>query len=400
VPLATIQEAIEDYRRGKFVIIVDDEDRENEGDLCIAAQFCDKQAITFMATYGRGLICVPMKGERLDELKIPLMVQENSSRFGTAFTVTVEAKRGVTTGISAADRATTIRTLIDPMTRPEDLARPGHVQPLRYAEGGVLRRAGQTEASIDLAILAGLYPAAVICEIMRDDGEMARLPDLEVFAATHGLKIISVAQLIRYRRQYEKLVRRIADEVQMPTRFGTFRAITYESIIDGGHHIALVKGDITTPEPVLVRVHSECLTGDVFGSLRCDCGEQWQTALKLIEEAGRGVAIYLRGQEGRGIGLHNKMQAYALQDRGLDTVEANSELGFAPDLRDYGIGAQILVDLGVREINLLTNNPRKIVGLTEGFNLRIVDRTPLLVPANPYNERYLKAKKEKLHHIM
>ncbi|MCL6646772.1 MAG: bifunctional 3,4-dihydroxy-2-butanone-4-phosphate synthase/GTP cyclohydrolase II [Chloroflexi bacterium] len=400
MPLATIQEAIEDYRRGKFVIIVDDEDRENEGDLCIAAQFCDKQAITFMATYGRGLICVPMKGERLDELKIPLMVQENSSRFGTAFTVTVEAKRGVTTGISAADRATTIRTLIDPMTRPEDLARPGHVQPLRYAEGGVLRRAGQTEASIDLAILAGLYPAAVICEIMRDDGEMARLPDLEVFAATHGLKIISVAQLIRYRRQYEKLVRRIADEVQMPTRFGTFRAITYESIIDGGHHIALVKGDITTPEPVLVRVHSECLTGDVFGSLRCDCGEQWQTALKLIEEAGRGVAIYLRGQEGRGIGLHNKMQAYALQDRGLDTVEANSELGFAPDLRDYGIGAQILVDLGVREINLLTNNPRKIVGLTEGFNLRIVDRTPLLVPANPYNERYLKAKKEKLHHIM
>ncbi|GIW09209.1 MAG: riboflavin biosynthesis protein RibBA [Dehalococcoidia bacterium] len=400
MPLATIQEAIEDYRRGKFVIIVDDEDRENEGDLCIAAQFCDKQAITFMATYGRGLICVPMKGERLDELKIPLMVQENSSRFGTAFTVTVEAKRGVTTGISAADRATTIRTLIDPMTRPEDLARPGHVQPLRYAEGGVLRRAGQTEASIDLAILAGLYPAAVICEIMRDDGEMARLPDLEMFAATHGLKIISVAQLIRYRRQYEKLVRRIADEVQMPTRFGTFRAITYESIIDGGHHIALVKGDITTPEPVLVRVHSECLTGDVFGSLRCDCGEQWQTALKLIEEAGRGVAIYLRGQEGRGIGLHNKMQAYALQDRGLDTVEANSELGFAPDLRDYGIGAQILVDLGVREINLLTNNPRKIVGLTEGFNLRIVDRTPLLVPANPYNERYLKAKKEKLNHIM
>jgi 3,4-dihydroxy 2-butanone 4-phosphate synthase/GTP cyclohydrolase II len=399
VPLATIQEAIEDYRRGKFVIIVDDEDRENEGDLCIAAQFCDKDAINFMATHGRGWICVPLTGERLDELKIPLMVAENSSRFGTAFTVTVEAKRGVTTGISAADRATTIRTLIDPLTRPEDLARPGHVQPLRYAEGGVLRRAGQTEASIDLAILAGLYPAAVICEIMRDDGEMARMPDLEVFAERHGLKIISVAQLIRYRRQYEKLVRRVADEVQMPTQYGTFRAITYEGILDGEHHVALVKGDITTPEPVLVRVHSECLTGDVFGSLRCDCGEQWHQSLRLIEAAGRGVAVYLRGQEGRGIGLHNKMQAYALQDRGLDTVEANLQLGFAPDLRDYGIGASILADLGVRDINLLTNNPRKVAGI-EGFNLRIVDRTPLLVPANPHNERYLKTKKEKLQHIM
>ncbi|MFN8534033.1 MAG: bifunctional 3,4-dihydroxy-2-butanone-4-phosphate synthase/GTP cyclohydrolase II [Dehalococcoidia bacterium] len=400
MPLATIQEAIEEYRSGKFVIIVDDEDRENEGDLCIAAQFCDKDAVNFMATYGRGWICVPMTGDRLDELKIPMMVEQNSSRFGTAFTITVEAKRGVTTGISAGDRATTIRALVDPMSRPEDFARPGHTQPLRYSEGGVLRRAGQTEASVDLAILSGLAPAAVICEIMRDDGEMARMPDLETFAEHHDLKIISVAELIRYRRQYEKLVRRVADDVQMPTRFGTFRAFTYESIIDGEHHVALVKGDIATPEPVLVRVHSECLTGDVFGSMRCDCGEQWQWALRMIEDAGRGVALYLRGQEGRGIGLHNKMQAYALQDQGLDTVEANVELGFAPDLRDYGIGAQILVDLGVRDINLLTNNPRKVVGITEGFNLRIVDRTPLLVPANPHNERYLKTKKEKLQHLM
>jgi 3,4-dihydroxy 2-butanone 4-phosphate synthase/GTP cyclohydrolase II len=398
--LATIEEAIEDYRQGKFVIIVDDEDRENEGDLCQAAEFCSRESINFMARYGRGLICMPIIGERLDELKIPMMVDMNSSPYGTAFTVSVEAKRGVSTGISAADRAATVRAMLNPETKEDDLARPGHMFPLRYAPGGVLRRAGQTEASVDLAKLAGCYPAAVICEIMTDDGDMARMPQLEVFAAEHDLKIISVADLIHHRRKFDVLVKRVADAVNMPTRFGEYQAITYESTIDKAQHVALVKGNLTTPEPVLVRVHSECLTGDVFGSQRCDCGEQWQLALKTIEDEGRGVALYMRGHEGRGIGLHNKMKAYSLQDKGLDTVEANEELGFPADLRDYGIGAQILLDLGVRDMKLMTNNPRKVVGLEDGFGLRVAERIPLLVPSNPHNVSYLKAKKEKLQHIM
>jgi len=397
--LATIPEAIEDFKAGKFVIIVDDEDRENEGDLTIAAEKVTPEAINFMARYGRGLICMPIIGQRLDELQIPMMVQNNTSGFGTAFTVSIEAKHRVTTGISAYDRAATVQAVLDPGTRPEDLARPGHMFPLRARDGGVLVRAGQTEASVDLAKLAGLYPAAVICEIMKDDGTMARMPDLERFSAEHGIKIISVAQLIAYRRRNEKLIRRIA-KTHMPTRYGEFEAIAYESTIEKDHHVhvALVTGDITTPEPVLVRVHSECLTGDVFGSLRCDCGEQLAIAMQCVAEEGRGVILYMR-QEGRGIGLHNKLRAYELQDRGLDTVEANLELGFPPDPRDYGIGAQILADLGLSEIRLLTNNPRKRVGL-EGYGLRVVERVPILVPSNPNNRRYLHTKREKLGHLI
>ena len=393
--LSTIAEAIEDVKTGKFVIIVDDEDRENEGDLALAAEKVTPDAINFMAMHGRGLICLPVIGKRLDELGIPMMVRENTSKFSTAFTVSVEAKRRVSTGISAADRAETVKAVIDPATKPEDLAQPGHMFPLRAREGGVLVRAGQTEAIVDLARLAGLYPAGVICEIMNEDGTMARLPQLEVIADKFGLKIIAVADLIAYRRRHEKLVRQVA-EAKLPTGYGEFTAIAYKSEIDPDEHIALVMGDISTDEPVLVRVHSECLTGDVFGSLRCDCGEQVALALHNIAEEGRGVFLYMR-QEGRGIGFHNKLRAYALQDNGLDTVEANISLGFEPDLRDYGIGAQILVDLGLHEIRFLTNNPKKIIGF-EGYGLKVVEQVPIIITPNPHNIRYLETKQKKLGH--
>jgi 3,4-dihydroxy 2-butanone 4-phosphate synthase/GTP cyclohydrolase II len=395
--LASIAEAIKDIKAGKFVIIVDDEDRENEGDLAIAAEKVTKEAINFMAKHGRGLICLPVTGKRLDELGIPMMVGENTSKFATAFSVSVDAKHGTTTGISAADRAQTVKTVIDPKSKPEDLVRPGHIFPLRARDGGVLVRAGQTEAIVDLAKLAGLYPAGVICEIMNEDGTMARLPQLEAIADKFSIKIITVADLIAYRRRHEKLVHRVA-ETTLPTRHGEFAAIAYKSDIDPDEHLALVMGDISTEEPVLVRVHSECLTGDVFGSLRCDCGEQVTLAMESIAKEGRGVFLYMR-QEGRGIGFHNKIRAYALQDEGLDTVEANLSLGFTPDPRDYGIGAQILADLGLHEIRLLTNNPRKRVGL-EGYGLKVVETLPLITTPNPYNRGYLETKKKKLGHLL
>ena len=395
--LATIKEAIEDIKSGRFIIIVDDEGRENEGDLAIAADKVDADAVNFMAKYGRGLICMPVKGSRLDELNIPLMVGENTSKHNTAFTVSIEAKKKVSTGISAHDRAATVRAVIDPATRPEDIARPGHTFPLRAREGGVLVRAGHTEAIVDLARLAGLYPAGVICEIMNEDGTMSRLPQLEVFAEKHKLKIVSIADLIAYRRRHEKLVTKVA-QANLPTRYGQFTAVAYKSTIDPDQHVALVKGEVSSEEPVLVRVHSECLTGDVFGSLRCDCGEQIEKALNIIAEEGKGVLLYMR-QEGRGIGLHNKIAAYALQDKGLDTVEANESLGFPADLRDYGIGAQIQADLGVKEIRLLTNNPKKVVGL-EGYGLHVVDTVPLQVDPNPLNLHYLETKQQKLGHIL
>ncbi|MEA2639341.1 MAG: 3,4-dihydroxy 2-butanone 4-phosphate synthase / cyclohydrolase [Chloroflexota bacterium] len=396
-PLATIPEAIADFQAGRFVIIVDDEDRENEGDLAIAAEKVTPESINFMAMYGRGLICVPIVGKRLDQLEIPMMVDTNSSSFGTAFTVAVDARQGVTTGISAADRAATVRVLIDPNSRPADLARPGHVFPLRYAEGGVLRRTGQTEASVDLAKLAGLYPAAVICEIMSEDGTMSRLPQLEAFAALHSIKVISVAALIAYRRQTERLIRKTAETV-IPTEYGRWALHVYESVVDDKHHVALVQGDITGDPPPLVRVHSECLTGDVFGSQRCDCGVQLEMAMKMIHEEGRGVVLYMR-QEGRGIGLVNKIRAYQLQDAGMDTVEANEHLGFAPDLRDYGLGAQILLDLGLHRMRLLTNNPAKRIGL-EAFGLEAVERVPLMTLPNDTNRNYLLVKQNKLGHLL
>jgi 3,4-dihydroxy 2-butanone 4-phosphate synthase/GTP cyclohydrolase II len=397
LPLADIEAAIEDIRAGKFVIVVDDEDRENEGDLVIAAEHVTPEAINFMARYGRGLICMPVTGKRLDELQIPMMVERNTSGFGTAFTVSVEAKHKVTTGISAYDRAATVKAIIDPATRPEDLARPGHMFPLRAAEGGVLKRAGQTEAAIDLAKLAGLYPAGVICEIMSDDGTMARMPELERFSEQHGIKIISVAQLIDYRRHREKLVRKVA-EAQLPTRYGDFVIYAYSSVVDKEEHVALVMGDISNGPPPLVRVHSECLTGDVLGSLRCDCGDQLRIAMEKIGKEGRGAILYMR-QEGRGIGLHNKVRAYHLQDNGLDTVEANTALGFPPDKRDYGIGAQILVDLGLSQIRLMTNNPKKMVSLA-GFGLEIVERVPLVSEPGPTNWHYLMTKQEKMGHML
>jgi len=395
--IATIAEAIEEIKAGKFVIIVDDEDRENEGDLALVAEKVTPEAINFMAMHARGLVCLAVTGERLDELRLPMMARENTSKFSTAFTVSVDAKQGVTTGISALDRARTIKAILDPATGPADLVQPGHMFPLRARDGGVLVRAGHTEAIVDLARLGGFYPAGVICEIMNEDGTMARLPQLEAMAERLGLKIVSVADLIAYRRRHEKLVHRVA-EAKLPTEYGEFTAIAYRSDIDADEHLALVMGDITTEEAVLTRVHSECLTGDVFGSLRCDCGEQVGLALQRIAEEGRGVFLYMR-QEGRGIGFHNKIRAYALQDEGLDTVEANLSLGFEPDLRDYGIGAQILVNLDLHQIRLFTNNPKKVIGL-EGYGLKVVETIPLITTPNPYNRQYLETKQKKLGHIL
>ena len=393
--LATVEEVIEDFRQGRFVIIIDDEERENEGDLTLPAQFVTAEAINFMATHGRGLVCISMTPERIDQLGIPMMVGRNDSRFGTAFTVSVEARTGVSTGISADDRARTVQVLIDPKTRPEDMVMPGHMFPLRAREGGILVRAGQTEAVIDLCKLAGLYPAGVLCEIMKADGTMARLPDLRRFASRHKLKLITVNQLIAHRKQKEKLVVRVTETV-LPTEFGEWRAIAYRSAIDTDEHVALVMGDISAPEPVLVRMHSQCLTSDVFGSQRCDCGEQLRSSMHMIADEGRGVVVYMR-QEGRGIGFHNKLKAYALQDTGMDTVEANEALGFPADRRDYGIGMQILVDLGLKDVRFLTNNPAKRAGL-EGFGLRLVERVPITTKPNSHNIRYLETKRKKLGH--
>ena len=398
MPVSSIDEALLDIRRGKMVILTDDEDRENEGDLCLAAEKVTPQAVNFMAKHGRGLICLSLLEEKADELQLHPMVSTNTSTFQTAFTVSVEAKRGVTTGISAADRATTILTAIADGAKSEDLVRPGHVFPLRAKKGGVLVRTGQTEGSVDLARLAGLKPTGVICEVMNDDGTMSRMPDLEIFAKKHNLKIITIADLIRYRLHNESLVRRAA-VTTLPTAFGgEFMAIAYENDVDAQQHLALVKGEIHPDDAVLVRVHSECLTGDVFGSERCDCGEQLHTAMRIVAKEGQGVIVYMH-QEGRGIGLINKMKAYALQDQGVDTVEANTALGFPPDLRDYGLGAQILRDLGVRKIRLMTNNPKKIVGL-QGYGLEVVARIPIEVKPGRRNLAYLKTKKAKMGHLL
>ena len=396
--VANIESAIKGIKQGKMVILVDDEDGENEGDLMIAAEKVTPEAINFMAKYGRGLICLSLTPERVEELKLPMMVSDNRSRFQTAFTVSIEARRGVTTGISAADRETTVLTAIDDGTRPEDLISPGHIFPLRARGGGVLVRSGQTEGSVDLVRLAGLKPAAVICEIMNEDGTMARIPDLALFARRYNLKIITIADIIKYRMRNESLVRRGAT-VMLPTEYGgIFTAIAYENDIDSCHHLALVKGEIHPEDEVLVRVHSQCLTGDVFGSKRCDCGDQLHKAMAMVGEEGKGVILYM-SQEGRGIGLINKLRAYSLQEDGKDTVEANEELGFKADLRDYGIGAQILVDLGVRKIRLMTNNPRKIIGL-EGYGIEVVDRIPIEMKPNMENLGYLKTKKKKLGHLL
>jgi len=396
--LAAVEEAISEYKKGRFVIILDDKERENEGDLTIPAQFVTPEHIAFMLRHTSGIICVSMTGERLDQLGIPMMTTNNTSRHGTAFTVSVDARYGITTGVSAHDRAETVRVLIDPKTRPDDLAMPGHVYPLRAREGGVLVRAGHTEAVVDLCRLAGLYPAGVLCELMNRDGTMMRWPRIARFARRHGIKVITVNDIIRYRMQRERLVERVA-EARLPTPYGEFRLIAYRSSVDANEHVALVMGEISPDEPVLVRVHSQCVTGDVFGSLRCDCGQQVQLALERIAQEGKGVFLYMR-QEGRGIGLCNKVRAYSLQDaHGLDTVEANVALGFPPDRRDYGIGMQILVDLGVHKMRLLTNNPSKRAGL-EGYGLEIVERIPIVAPPNPHNRRYLETKRDKLGHLI
>lgn len=392
----TIEEAINDFKQGKMLIMVDDEDRENEGDVIVAAEKCNPDVINFMASHAKGLICMPMTGERLDELEIQPMVLENTDNHETAFTVSVDHFT-TTTGISAHERAATVKGLITAESKPNDFRKPGHIFPLRYREGGVLRRTGHTEGSVDLAKLAGLYPATVICEVMSDDGTMARVPELLEFAKEHDIKIVTIADLIQYRRRKEKLILRVED-TKLPTQFGDFTAIAYESLLDGKEHLALVKGQWEQDEPILVRVHSECLTGDVFGSNRCDCGEQLQTALSMIEKEGKGVFLYMR-QEGRGIGLVNKIRAYKLQDNGRDTVQANLDLGFPEDLRDYGIGAQILVDLGVKKMRMMTNNPKKIKGL-EGYGMEVVERVPIEMPVKEENRRYLQTKKDKMGHLL
>ena len=398
MPLWSLEEGLEELKAGRFLIVVDDENRENEGDLVMPAEKVTAEAVNFVVTHARGLLCMPIIGERLDELQMPLMVSQNGTEKNqTAFTVSVDYNVNTTTGISAGDRAATILAMLNPKAKPEEFTRPGHLFPLRYHPGGVLARAGHTEAAVDLCEMVGMYPAGIVCEIMAEDGSMSRLPQLEEFAEEHGLKILSIAQIIAQRRRTERLIERVA-EARLPTRYGPFQAIAYKSHVDVGEHIALTIGEWTEDEPVLVRIHSECLTGDVFGSMRCDCGEQIDLALQQIAEAGNGIFLYMR-QEGRGIGLHNKIKAYSLQDEGLDTVEANETLGFEPDLRHYGVGAQILRDLGVRKLNLLTNNPKKVVGLS-GFDLEIVNRIPVEAEVTDENRTYMKTKKSRMGHIL
>jgi len=396
--VASVEEAIKTVKAGKLIIIVDDEDRENEGDLMVAAEKVTPDIINFMAKHGRGLICLSLTRDRARQLELPLMVMDNTAQFQTAFTISIDAKEGTTTGISAYDRAKTILTAIDPETKPSDLARPGHIFPLEAVEGGVLKRAGQTEASVDIARLAGLDATGVICEIMNDDGTMSRMPDLEAFSQTYDIPIVTIADLIQYRMRHEILIQKI-EEADLPTRFGQFKIMVYMDSIRGEQHVALVKGELKRDEPTLVRAHSQCLTGDTLGSIRCDCGDQLNRSMEIIEKAGKGVILYILNHEGRGIGLANKIKAYAIQDQGVDTVEANERLGFKPDHRDYGLGAQILVSLGVNKLRLITNNPRKFIGLA-GYGLEIVDRIPLEIPPNQANRRYLKTKKDKMGHIL